>query len=281
MPFAHYSIALCNPFNVSVNPASPISMVRKTASILVLSVIFIASPAAHAEKDMDSRGWTGTAGAGPIAFPRYVGGKTLRVWPIPLLSINYNDTFYVELQRVGVYLLASEDKKTGLGIAAEPRFGYYAKDGRLLTGMATRRDSLEGGPTFDWDFDVVAVSVAWFRDLDRASRGQSLRAAVYAPILKNDRWDIGTLFAVDSMSGQLANYYFGVTAAEATARRPQYLPGGGATVSLGLSGTYRLNKGHVVMFGVNVTRLGNGVARSPLVETRYANMLYLGYGWTL
>jgi outer membrane protein len=180
-----------------------------------------------------------------------------------------------------VYLLASDDKKAGLGLAVEPRFGYSARDSILLNGMATRRNSLEGGPSFDWDFDVVAVSVAWFTDLDRSSRGQSLRAAVYAPILKNDAWDVGTLLAADRMNGRLANYYFGVTSAEATALRPQYRAGAGTNISLGLSGTYRLDKRHVLMFGVNATRLSHGAASSPLVETRQADMIYLGYGWTL
>lgn len=264
-----------------MKPRLPSATARKIGSVIVVSMSFLVGLAVHAENTRDSPGWNGTAGVGPIAFPRYVGGKHFRIWPIPLLSINYNDTFYVELQRVGVYVFASDDKKAGLGMAVEPRFGYSSGDGIRLRGMATRRDSLEGGPTFDWDFDVVAISVAWFRDLDRSSRGQSLRAAIYAPILKNETWEIGTLLAADSMNGRLANYYFGVTESEATARRRRYRPGGGTNISLGLSGTYRLNKGHAVMFGLNASRLSNSVTGSPLVETRHADMFYLGYGWIL
>ena len=243
--------------------------------------IALLSPSAHAETDTSSPGWTGTAGIGPIAFPKYVGGRQSRIWPIPILSINYNDTFYVELERIGVYLLASDDKKTGLGLAAEPRFGYSSKDGALLKGMNTRRDSVEGGPTFDWDFDIFAISLAWFRDLDHASRGQSQRATLYAPTLKNDRWDTGILLAADRMNGAVADYYFGVTAAEATAARRFYRAPAGTHVSLGFSGTFRLDKRNALMFGVNSARLGGSAARSPLAETRYASTFYLGYGWSL
>jgi outer membrane scaffolding protein for murein synthesis (MipA/OmpV family) len=35
-----------------------------------------------------------------------------------------------------------------------------------------------------------------------------------------------------------------------------------------------------VLFGLNGSRLGDGAADSPIVETRYQSVLYLGYGWT-
>lgn len=92
----------------------------------------------------NTNGWNGTAGAGFIVFPQYTGGKKLQTWLIPLLSINYNETFYVEIERVGVYVLASDDKKIGLGLAVEPRFGFDASAGSRLAGMATRRNSIEG-----------------------------------------------------------------------------------------------------------------------------------------
>ena len=256
------------------------ALLSRSAFVLIslnASFAAIAEPAAAEAKD----GWNGTAGAGPIVFPKYVGGKSTQVWPIPLLSINYAETFYVELERVGVYVLASDDKKIGLGFAVEPRFGFSAKDGARLLGMATRRDSLEGGPTFDWDFDVVAVSVAWFGDLNRSSHGNSLRASIYKPLLKNEHWDFGALLAFDRMNGKLANYYFGVRPSEATALRPGYQPGAGTSTSIGLSGTYNLDKRHALMFGANLARLARGAANSPIAETNRAAMYYIGYGWNL
>ena len=226
-------------------------------------------------------GWSGTAALGPIVLPKYVGGKGTQIWPIPILSINYNETFYVELERVGVYILASDDKKIGLGLAVEPRFGFSAKDGPRLQGMASRRDSLEGGPTFDWDFDVIAFSVAYFGDLNRSSRSRSMRASIFKPLLKDDRWDVGALLMFDAMNSRLANYYFGVRAAEATLLRPAYAPGKGTSASVGLSGTYKLNKVHALMFGAMLTRLPGGAAASPITETRHAATWYLGYGWSL
>ena len=227
-------------------------------------------------------GWAGTAGFGPIVFPKYSGGRGSRVWPIPLLSINYEETFYVEIERVGLYVLASDDKKIGLGLAIEPRFGFSSSDGARLAGMATRRTSLEGGFTFDCDFDVVAFSIAYFGDLNRTSRGSSMRGTIYKPILKNDQWDVGIALGFDRMNAKLVNYFFGVPAAEATATRPAYTPGGSTTnTSAGFSGTFNLDKRHALMFGANYSRSGASAAMSPIVETRRAIMYYMGYGWNL
>ena len=267
----------------TVNPSFPSAVLRKLGRVALALISLTASTAALAETvSAESKaGWNGTAGAGPIVFPKYVGGTSMQVWPIPLLSINYAETFYVELERVGVYVLSSDDKKIGLGFAVEPRFGFSAKDGARLVGMATRRDSLEGGPTFDWDFDVIAFSVAWFGDLNRSSHGNSLRTSIYKPILKNERWDVGALLAFDRMNGKLANYYFGVRPSEATALRPEYQPGAGTSTSIGLSGTYNLDKRHAIMFGANLARLAKGAANSPIAETNRAILYYIGYGWNL
>jgi outer membrane protein len=228
-----------------------------------------------------TEGWAGTATVGPIVIPKYVGGKATQTLPIPLLSINYDETFYVEVQRVGVYVLASDDKKLGLGIAAEPRFGFSAKDGARLAGLAKRRDSIEGGPTFDWDFDVVAVSLAYFSDLTNASRSTSTRASAYMPLFKGDRGEVGVIASADSMSAKTANYYFGVAPNEALTQRPLYLPGRSLTTTLGFSGTYKITKSNALMFGLFNTRLPSRLASSPIVETARAPSVFLGYGWTL
>ena len=252
--------------------------------LALCALIYLTNPLATCAAppaDEPTAGWGGTAGVGPIIFPKYIGSKSTQAFPIPILSINYDETFYVELERMGVYIVASDDKKTGLGLAVEPRFGYSAKDGARLLGMSKRRDSLEGGVTFDRDFDIVAFSVAYFRDLAHSSSGNSLRASVYKPLVKQGRWDIGALLAFDIMSDRVTNYYFGVRPTEATQKRPSYQPGHATSPAVGLSGNYKFDKQYAFMFGVISTHLPGSVAASPIVETRRASTWYLGCGWNL
>lgn len=252
------------------------------AMALVLGFGNCAAETPHA--DEKSAGWNGTLGFGPMAIAKYTGGQALQILPLPLWSINYDETFYVEVQRVGVYALASDDKKIGLGLAVEPRLGFHASDGPKLSGMATRRDSLEGGITFDWDFDVFAISAAWFTDMTRSSRGSSARLSLYRPLLKNARGEIGLIASADHMSARTANYFFGVKPGEASLLRPGFVAAAGTNLSLGLGGTYRVGatraKGAII-FGANLGRLARSAARSPIVETNHVRQFYLGYGWAL
>ena len=170
-----------------------------------------------------------------------------------------------------------------MGIAAEPRLGFCENDGAKLRGMATRRNSLETGITFDADFDAFALSAAWLTDSTRSSRGASTRLSLYRPVVKNKRGEIGLLATVDRMSVRTANYFFGVNASEETVQRPKFIAGSGTNISIGVGGTYRLridDKGAFI-FGANIGRLSSGVARSPIVETNRTSQIYLGYGWAL
>jgi outer membrane protein len=257
---------------------------RKFACNLSLALLIVlggvvGQSALAADEPAKAGGWAGTAAIGPLAFPRYAGGRGTQVWAVPLLSINYEETFYVEIQRMGVYVLSSADKKLGLGLAVEPRFGFSAKDGPRLAGMSTRKTGLDGGLMLDWDIDVLAFSIAQFGDLNRSSRGRSQRFSVYRPLVKDDRWEFGALLAADRMDAKVANYYFGIPAAESTASRPAYRPGTTTNVSLGVSGTRRIDAHGALIFGANITRLGGEAARSPITETRRAAIYYLGYGW--
>jgi outer membrane scaffolding protein for murein synthesis (MipA/OmpV family) len=115
---------------------------------------------AQAQALAAASGWSGTLAIGPVALPRYVGGKALQVLPLPIAYLSYNDWFYVDLYRAGGYIWGSEDKKKGVSLAVEPRLGFHGNDGERLAGMATRRGSILGGPTFDWQSGASGLSLA-------------------------------------------------------------------------------------------------------------------------
>lgn len=260
---------------------------RRLAALLALfagtaaCLTSTATPAEEPSPSSNPSGWSGTVAAGPVVFPKYIGGRASRTWLVPVLSVNYQEIAYVEFQRAGAYLLSSTDKKIGLGIAVEPRFGFTSGDGERLRGMAKRRDSLEGGATLDWDFDVAAISLAYFGDLTRSSHGRSQRASLYKPLMKSGKSELGILFAIDRVDAAVGRYYFGVLRDEAGPSRAAYQAGTSANPSLALSGTVELGGRQVLVFGAMVTRLGKALAASPIIETRHANSIYLGYGWSL
>ena len=263
---------------------TPRSSKLPTASAhLLVAALSAGTPFALAQSPSNppAPDWKGYAGAGLIAFPKYTGGRSTDTLLAPLLSFEYKETFYVDLVRAGVRLWSSGDRKLALGLAAEPRFGFRAGDGPRLAAMATRRDSIEAGPSVEWETPAASFNLAWFGDIAGASRGSSLRVSAWRPLLDTPRWDVGAYVGLERVSGKVANYYFGVAAAEAIASRPLYQPGASTHWNLGLSGAWKFSKAHSLMFGLQNTRLGAAAADSPIVETRNAAIGYVGLGWNL
>lgn len=234
------------------------------------------APAAEA-----ATGWSGTAGAGPIVFPRYSGSRRAQAWVIPLVSATYGDAVYIEPLRAGAYLWGSEDKSMGFGLAVEPRMGFKAGDAPRLAGMTSRRDSLEGGPAFDWDLGPVAVSASLFTDLTHSSQGGSGRLYVVREFARGTPLNLNAFVGAERLGERVANYFFGIGGAEATTDRPAYRAPASTNLMAGVGGGYRLGRDYSVVFGLQTTRLSGGLAHSPIVETRLSSVGWLGLAFNL
>jgi len=236
---------------------------------------------ADTEKQAEQPGWTGTAGVGPMVFSKYTGGTGMQTWVLPLVSANYNNILEIDPLRATLYVAGSAEKKIGFGFAIEPRMGFHSSDGAKLKGMATRRNSLEGGPTVDWDAGIVAISVSYFTDLTSSSKGTSSRLYLYKDLIDNDKWKLGANAGVDHMSAKVTNYFFGTTSSEVTADRPLYQPGGATNLVFGFDGSYKINQRYSMVFGLQATRLNGSAAHSPIVETRRSTVGWVGLALNL
>jgi MipA family protein len=249
--------------------------------LLAFGLLSPVCAAAQALAPAGASGWSGTLGIGPVALPRYVGGRALQVLPLPIAYVTYDEWFYVNLYRAGAYIWGSEDKKKGISLAVEPRLGFHANDGERLAGMATRRGSISGGPTFDWQSGANALSLAYFFDLSSASNGGYADFLFNRTFVHDARWDVSWTVELSRLDSKVVDYYFGVPPSEATATRPAYQPGATTNVTLWITGQYNLTKRAALMFGANATRLGPAAADSPIVERRFAPLVYLGLGINL
>ena len=251
----------------------------RLASYLVAALLICPGPSRAEEADQPpEKTLDGYLGAGAMYMPRYDGSAGNETKPVPLAMIEYKETAYIHLDRVGVRLWNFRDKTMALGIAAQPRFGFHASDGERLTGMATRRDAIEGGAAFEWQLPQWALSAAYFTDWSSTSGGQSFDLAVDRDLLERGPWDISAYVDFNYADAKITRYYFGVRADEATPTRPYYQPGAAVTSSVGLTGAYLLNKKYALLFGGELSSLGAAAADSPIVQRRNGLMAYLGLG---
>jgi outer membrane protein len=253
----------------------------RSVALCALLALGLLSGAAWAQTASSGAGWAGTLGAGPLLVPKYAGGRELHAIPTPLAYVTYDDWFYVNLFRAGAYFWGSEDKKSGVGLAIEPRLGFHSNDGAKLAGMATRRSSLSGGITYDWQEGSNALSFGRFADSSHASGGGYWDVIFNRTLRHDERWDVSATLELARLDAKVVNYYFGVTPGEASPARPAYAPGAATNVTAWLTGQYNFTKRDALMFGANVTRLGAGAAASPIVERRAVPLAYFGYGLNL
>jgi outer membrane protein len=86
---------------------------------------------------------------------------------------------------------------------------------------------------------------------------------------------------IERLDSRVANYYYGVTGKESTASRPFYKTGSATELNAGLHFNFDFDQKNTVLFGCEVTWLGDPLANSPIVERRTGNLVYIGYGWRL
>jgi MipA family protein len=233
---------------------------------------------AHAGPDSETKLLDGYLGAGMMSYPVYDGSARNKMVVLPLVIADYRDIVYIDLLRAGVRLWHSADEKMAVGVSAEPRFGYHGKDSVRVKAMATRRDSIEGGPTFEWELPAFSISIAYYYDWSGVTGGSSIRFSAYHQLWDNTSWDVGAYLDLDHINSNTTAYYFGVRPEEATPLRSGYQPGSTTNSALGFSGAYKLNPTYALLFGMEVNKLGAAAAESPIVEQRVGITGYFGVG---
>jgi outer membrane scaffolding protein for murein synthesis (MipA/OmpV family) len=153
--------------------------------------------------------------------------------------------------------------------------GYEADDSPYLAGMNERKGGLWLGGAATWKSQLLTVSAQWLK-ASGASKGQQF------DLTAERGFGFGKL-QVTPHAGALwkddkyVDYYFGVTAAEATAVRPAYTGKAGTDFNLGIRFDYALRPNQLILMDVSSTRRSSGASDSPLVERDTVPSLRLGY----
>jgi len=219
-------------------------------------------------------------GIGAGAIPEFSGANEFRPLVLPILRAAWKDTVFINALQAGVWLLDSEDKNIRFGLAIEPRFGWEAKEGTRVAGMERREFSFEAGPNLQWRTPVGVVNANWYQDISGASSGQTAQLQFIRPLTRmqgGGALRLNGVVGAQWFAARTNDYYFGVRPQEVTSTRPAYTAGSTVNLQLGVNGVYLLGRGSL-LFGAIGNWLGSGAAESPIVETRFQPIAYVGYG---
>ena len=168
-----------------------------------------------------------------------------------------------------------------MSLIVYPRFGFNASDSPRLRGMARRNTSIESGPALNFDFGVGVVSMAYVQDVSGASHGGTFRLLAEREFHIQSNLAVDVILTWEQLSAKTANYYYGVPTNEITPTRSFYQPQSDRILNANLQFTYDFAGRHALLFGGELSVLGDHLAASPIVERRWSRTLYIGYGWRL
>lgn len=277
----------------SLHPRTRTSTVQSSAIRLVALAFVIGGAVSTAaaqqagssgSTDPDgSRGPQGTEwglGIGVMAKQEAYKGIKRETQGVPLLRF---ENEYVEFGGLGLEvklpsLQLGGDSRIKFGIVGEAELsGYKAKDAPILAGMAERKSMLWVGAKAKWENEFVDISAELAADASGNSKGRKFSLAVEKEWHLGERAMVTPYIAASWLDKKYVDYYYGVTAAEATAGRAAYAGKGGVNVDIGLRAMYRFDKHHSMLLNVGMTRLSKPIKDSPLVARTSTNKVILGY----
>lgn len=166
-----------------------------------------------------------------------------------------------------------KDGPLQLSFVGSGRFdGYDGNDSEYLTGMQSRHSAFDVGFAATWENLQLSVVT----DASGAHNGTEV-SLEYDYGIEVGRLKIRLMPGVSWQDSNLADYYYGVKAAEQAAiringkiwQRPAYEVGDAVSVKLGGLALYRITKRWSVLAGAEVMALPGEISNSPIGDRRY------------
>ena len=220
----------------------------------------------------------GSLGVAVVNTGRFIGSDDRVSVPLPLVYFNYNDRLYWSITSVGGWLVRSDDRQFKFGLLAKARGGVKG-DRTPYTGIVDRDPSIDAGVNLVWRVQPLVLGASWLTDTLDRSNGQVANLRVSWPISLTERWTTTLSVVGEWMSDQLVDYYYGVTPAETGGGAPLYVGAASTNLRAGWGLSYKINRHWSAQGGVSYTRLGNGIADSPLVTESDNLLVYASINW--
>jgi len=235
-----------------------------------LALLALAPVAARADQPL----WELGAGAGTLHVPHYRGADQRHHWLLPIPYVVFRgEIFRSDREGTRAVLLDTERVDVDLSVDASPPL--KSTDSRARAGMADLAATLEIGPKLNlllgkgagWKLNLrVPVRAAFTLEPRAKAVGWTSTPELDLDV-KWRGWNLGLQGGPLAASRRFHDYFYSVTAADATTDRPAYrAPGGYAGWGLAASATRRVGDWWLAGFW-RVDRVNGAVFEpSPLVK---------------
>lgn len=207
----------------------------------------------------------------------YKGTKS-RILPLPYLDVKYGGFYFRGLE--AGYSAKADGALEFSGFVKARLDGYSHDDSEYLSGMDSRRDTLEGGGRVSFDANNVGkISLFAVADLLGAYGGYEV-GAEYSKMFVSQIGLFIPFVSLKQESKELTNYYYGVKAQEANAQRAAYTPNGALNVEIGARYIHNLTKNSSIIAAASYGWLDKEIYDSPIVEDKTILKAFVAYGYS-
>ncbi len=232
--------------------------------ILILLLLFLNLNAQEEKQKL-------TIGAGPYIQTQPYKDVDSIIIPSPVIF--YDDgLFYIRWSRAGVYFLGSkqDDYMWGFSITAQPRtYSFIASDSETLTGMNERKTTWEGGLAFSATYHEAYIEIMVVHDLMNRYDSWMIKTEIGYDIKMGD-FSFYPSVIIGYQSDDFVNYYYGVSAQEATTSvYNEYSAGAGIQVGAQTYIKYPFTDELSALINIRADKIPDDAASSPIVDNDY------------
>lgn len=221
------------------------------------------------------KGFHGSVGIAVASMPEYVGGDDAETTALPLINVSYNDTFYFKYNRLGAWAYKGDNGFRVGGVITQHK-GWESSDGDLLENYKDRDASTMAGVNVAYAKGMFNSEAGYVVDVSDESDGAKFYAQATYTMLATPKYTLSIVAKVEALDDDLTEYYYSGFNEDNSI----YVADAATNVTLGLIGTYNINKKWKVIAAVTATSLDDEIADSPLVEEDTHNIALIGASYS-
>ena len=222
---------------------------------------------------------SGTAGLGGgfrFGNNQYISSGESDEVPLDLIPLYLYEGKYLFAQGTSFGVHFFKNDKFSISALGRWRFQQLdPSEDSIFAGLERRHQTLDAGITSTYKGSLGEVTLDWVTDTLDKHNGQEVQFS-YRYNFKRGAWSFSPFITWGLQSENLANYYFGVSASEATPERPEYDVGQAQYFVLGLNTSWQIGDNVLLFANVGFGGSDKAVENSPLVEEPNFSQAFVG-----
>ena len=184
---------------------------------------------------------------------------------------------------LGYNLMRNRGFSTGIILSGKMSYLHdedWYEDNEVLADLDERQGTLDVGLYMIHNTRVGQLRLRALEEVSGQHKGHSVDAT-YIFDYKVQGWRINPYVTLAYESADTVDYFYGVSAGEANAQRVAYVGEAAVNVTAGINARYQLTQNWELGVGTSITKLGEGIADSSLIEddTLYSASLTANYNF--